>query len=263
MAGARRRHADKRPTHRRQGAGGAAIGSTARELQLRTDGRANPSAAQAGEQLSRGNVPGGLGQLSRPVQRQSLYAPWRRSTRPTSRDWRLKWVYPVPNAGGLQGTPHVVEGIMYVTTTNTVIALDAGSGAQLMAVHAARRLRDWRATRALRQQSRRLRRRRPALHADRQRASAGAEPLHRQVLWDTQMADWHQNYNATGSCWLSRIWWWPDGRRGSRACADSWRPTIRLPERGMALLDHSGAGRDRARRRGTAAISITAAAPPG
>ena len=43
----------------------------------------------------------------------------------------LKWVFAVPNAARLQGTPQVHEGIMYVTNTNTVIALDAGSGAQL------------------------------------------------------------------------------------------------------------------------------------
>src|SRR5258708_25924073 len=44
---------------------------------------------------------------------------------------QLKWVFPVPNAARLQGTPQVHDGIMYVTNTNTVIALDAGSGARL------------------------------------------------------------------------------------------------------------------------------------
>ena len=44
---------------------------------------------------------------------------------------QLKWVFPVPNAARLQGTPQVYEGIMYVTNTNTVIALDAGTGARL------------------------------------------------------------------------------------------------------------------------------------
>src|SRR5258708_22908692 len=44
---------------------------------------------------------------------------------------QLKWVFPVPNAARLQGTPQVYQGIMYVTNTNTVIALDAGTGARL------------------------------------------------------------------------------------------------------------------------------------
>ena len=42
----------------------------------------------------------------------------------------LKWVFAVPNSGRLQGTPQVHDGVMYVTNTNTVIALDAGSGAR-------------------------------------------------------------------------------------------------------------------------------------
>ena len=43
----------------------------------------------------------------------------------------LKWVFALPNAARLQGTPQVYQGIMYVTNTNTVIALDAGTGARL------------------------------------------------------------------------------------------------------------------------------------
>ena len=42
----------------------------------------------------------------------------------------VKWVFAVPNSGRLQGTPQVHDGVMYVTNTNTVIALDAGSGAR-------------------------------------------------------------------------------------------------------------------------------------
>ncbi len=42
-----------------------------------------------------------------------------------------KWVFTVPNAGRLQLTPVVVNGIMYVTAPNTIYALDAGSGRQL------------------------------------------------------------------------------------------------------------------------------------
>ena len=49
----------------------------------------------------------------------------------------MKWVFAVPNSGRLQGTPQVHDGVMYVTNTNTVIALDAGSGARLWEYHAA------------------------------------------------------------------------------------------------------------------------------
>ena len=41
-----------------------------------------------------------------------------------------RWIFSVPNQGNqaLEGTPVVVDGVMYVTRVNTVIALDARSG---------------------------------------------------------------------------------------------------------------------------------------
>jgi alcohol dehydrogenase (cytochrome c) len=39
-----------------------------------------------------------------------------------------KWVYHVPKAGGLRGVPTVYDGIMYVTSTNEIRALDARTG---------------------------------------------------------------------------------------------------------------------------------------
>ncbi len=49
-----------------------------------------------------------------------------------------KWVLTVPNAGRLQGTPVVVDGIMYVTAPNQCIALDAGTGRQIWRYQKAR-----------------------------------------------------------------------------------------------------------------------------
>ena len=110
-----------------------------------------------------------------------------------------KWVFPVPNGGRLQGTPIVVEGVMYVPATNTVIALDAGSGAKLWTftrppteglVGNARGLGNNRAL---------------AIAGDRlfmQMDNARLVALNRfsgKVLWETEMADWRQNYNTTGS----------------------------------------------------------------
>ena len=43
----------------------------------------------------------------------------------------LRWVSNIPNASGLQGTPLVVEGVMYVTAANECYALDAGTGRQI------------------------------------------------------------------------------------------------------------------------------------
>jgi alcohol dehydrogenase (cytochrome c) len=39
-----------------------------------------------------------------------------------------RWIFPLPEAGVLQVTPVVVDGIMYVTESNECFALDAGSG---------------------------------------------------------------------------------------------------------------------------------------
>ncbi len=42
-----------------------------------------------------------------------------------------RWMFTVPNAGNLQVTPIVVEGVMYVTGPNACYALDAGTGRQI------------------------------------------------------------------------------------------------------------------------------------
>ena len=42
-----------------------------------------------------------------------------------------RWMFTLPNTGGLQLTPVVADGIMYVTAVNEIYALDAGSGRQI------------------------------------------------------------------------------------------------------------------------------------
>jgi len=44
---------------------------------------------------------------------------------------RMAWMLPMPGAPRLESTPVVLDGIMYVTAWNTVIALDATTGRQL------------------------------------------------------------------------------------------------------------------------------------
>ena len=41
------------------------------------------------------------------------------------------WVFPIPDAGRLQVTPVVVDGVMYITKANECHALDAGSGRRI------------------------------------------------------------------------------------------------------------------------------------
>ena len=44
-----------------------------------------------------------------------------------------KWVYHVPDAKKLEGTPIVYDGVMYVTNSNAVHALDARTGRKIWA----------------------------------------------------------------------------------------------------------------------------------
>jgi alcohol dehydrogenase (cytochrome c) len=106
-----------------------------------------------------------------------------------------RWMYTIRNASALQDTPQVVGGIMYVTNVNLCIALDAGSGRQLW---------QWMrpATQGVVGASSN---RGVAVAGDRLfmvTDSAHIVALNRftgEQIWDTEMADWHQNYGATGA----------------------------------------------------------------
>jgi alcohol dehydrogenase (cytochrome c) len=105
------------------------------------------------------------------------------------------WIFAVPDAGLLQVTPVVVDGLMYVTMPNECYALDAGSGRQV-----------WRYKRS----------RTPGVtmgHTNRGVAVAGDRlfmvtdhahviALNRftgELLWDTAMDDFRKNYSATSA----------------------------------------------------------------
>ena len=109
-----------------------------------------------------------------------------------------KWVFSLPNTAPLQVTPVVVDGIMYVTSANESYALDAGSGRQIWHYQRPR-------TRSLIGNA--------AGGINRGVAQAGDRifmvtdhahiiSLNRftgELLWETEMADWHLNYNATSA----------------------------------------------------------------
>lgn len=116
-------------------------------------------------------------------------------TKDNVRNLGARWVFSMRNAQGLQDTPQVVGGIMYVTNVNLCIALDAGSGRQL-----------WQWMRPSTQgvvgagSNRGV-----AVSGDRVflvTDNAHMIALNRftgEQLWDTEMADWHLNYGATGA----------------------------------------------------------------
>jgi alcohol dehydrogenase (cytochrome c) len=106
-----------------------------------------------------------------------------------------RWVFSIPDAGQLQVTPVVVDGIMYVTAPNECFALDAGTGRQI-----------WRYKRP----------RTPGVAgggANRGVGVAGDRvfmatdhahiiALNRftgELLWDTPLEDWRKNYAASSA----------------------------------------------------------------
>ena len=109
-----------------------------------------------------------------------------------------KWVFNFPNAARLEGTPIVAGGLMYVTAANECWALDAGTGHEVWHFQQPR-------TRGLVGNASGGINRGAAILGDRlfmvtDHAHIIALNRHTgQLLWDTEMADWHQNYNATSA----------------------------------------------------------------
>ena len=109
-----------------------------------------------------------------------------------------KWIYTLQNTTRLEGTPVVVDGIMYVTTINECYALDAGNGREIWRFQRPK-------TKGLIGNATGGINRGVTVAKDRVfmvTDNAHLLALNRftgEVLWDTEMADWHQNYNATGA----------------------------------------------------------------
>lgn len=110
-----------------------------------------------------------------------------------------KWMFTVPGApGGLQTTPVVVQGVMYVTSVNEAFALDARTGREIWHYKRPR-------TKALAGDAASGINRGVAVLGDRLflvTDHAHLIALHRftgQLIWEVEMADYKQNYGATGA----------------------------------------------------------------
>ncbi len=109
-----------------------------------------------------------------------------------------RWVFNMPGANGLEVTPVVANGVMYVTNANECYALDAGSGRQIWRFQRAR-------TRGLIGNAAGGMNRGVALSGDllyMVTDNAHLLALNRadgEVVWETELADWHKNYNATSA----------------------------------------------------------------
>ena len=109
-----------------------------------------------------------------------------------------RWEFPVPGSRNLEVTPVVVGGVMYVTTVNSVFALDAGTGRQIWQYNRAR-------SRGLIGDAAGGINRGVAVRGDRVFVvtdNAHLLALHRLtggLLWDVEMADSRQHYGATSA----------------------------------------------------------------
>jgi alcohol dehydrogenase (cytochrome c) len=110
-----------------------------------------------------------------------------------------KWIFTMTGtAARAETTPIVVDGVMYVTSANECWALDAGTGREIWHFRRAR-------TQGLIGNAAGGFNRGAAWSGDRLfmvTDNAHILALHRfsgDVMWETEMADWRQNYNATSA----------------------------------------------------------------
>jgi alcohol dehydrogenase (cytochrome c) len=109
-----------------------------------------------------------------------------------------RWVFPIPNVGNVENTPIVVEGAMYISSANEVYALDAGSGRQIWHYQRPR-------TKGLIGNAAGGINRGVAISGERVfllTDNAHLIAINRstgELLWETEMADWRENYNGTSA----------------------------------------------------------------
>ena len=137
-----------------------------------------------------------------------------------------KWFFSLPNVSHLETTPVVVDGIMYVTSVNECFALDAGTGRQIWHYQRPK-------TRGVVGAVVLGFNRGVALRGDRifmVTDHAHLIALNRfngELLWETEMADWRQNYDANsaplvvGNLIISGIAGGDEGVRGFIAAYDA------------------------------------------
>jgi len=136
-----------------------------------------------------------------------------------------KWIFNIPNGGHLQGTPVVMDGIMYVTVANECYALDAGSGRQIWHFQRATTRGPTDATGGSNNRGAAVAGDRVFMDTD----EAHIIALNRwtgELLWETVIADWRDNYFTTsapqvaGDLVLSGVAGGEHGARGFVAAFD-------------------------------------------
>ena len=218
---------------------GLAVNQSFADMQLRTpDGRIHLLRKQGAlyrEVTSQADWPSYDGEP-----RGNRYSSLKQIDRGNAARLAPKWTFSLPDTPSLEGTPLVFDGIMYITSGNECYALDAGSGREIWHYFRPR-------TKAL------------GFKVNRGAAAAGDRifmatdhahliALNRftgELLWETEMADYRENYFATsapliaGDLVVSGIGGGDAGVRGFLAAYDmktgreAWRFWT-IPARGEA-----------------------------
>ncbi len=155
------------------------------------------------------------------------YSPLREIDTANVRRIAPRWMFPIPDATRLEVTPVVAGGVMYVTAANEAFALDARTGRQIW--HYARPL-----TKGVIGDAGGGINRGAALLDDRVfmvTDDAHLIALSRtdgRLLWDVQMADFHQHYGATSAPLVVHdlvLSGTSGGDEGDRGFIDAYRAT--------------------------------------
>ena len=176
---------------------GLVLNQSALDLQLLGDDRRihlfRKSGARYRAVTSQADWPSYNGQTS-----GSRYSPLAEITTSNVSRTVPKWIFSLPNTSRLQVTPLVLQGVMYVTSANECYALDAGAGREIWHYQRPR-------TKGLVGNAAGGVNRGVGVAGDRVfmvTDHAHLIALNRftgALLWETEMADWRQNYNATGA----------------------------------------------------------------
>ena len=162
----------------------------------------------------------------------------------------------------MQVTPVVVDGIMYVTTANECYALDAGNGREIWRFQRPR-------TEGLIGNAAGGINRGVAVAGDRvfmvtdHAHLIALDRFTGELLWDSEMADWRQNYNATAAPLIVGDLVCPEPPAASRACADSSPPTTRRRARRCGASGRCRSAASRDPKHGWATASIIPAVSRG
>jgi alcohol dehydrogenase (cytochrome c) len=109
-----------------------------------------------------------------------------------------RWLFNLPNTARLQGTPVVVEGVMYVTSGNECYAIDAGTGRQIWHYQRTRTKGQIGNAGGGVNRGAAVAGNRVFMVTDNAHLIA-LDRATGAVVWDAEMADWRKNYGATGA----------------------------------------------------------------